>query len=167
VLGWGQAGLLSRLGTPVGLGKEELGEGAPALHWGAPAKGRSWGWTSSSEAVPVPRSWGVTVAEIRGDRKGWQSGRAGGKRIKQQLAGSARGGLAQPNTDLLPPAPDLQGWGRAAGGASSGILPSAHHHHPRFASRGSCSPAAAPPHVPAPGRDDSLPYSAAALAPGW
>lgn len=44
---------------------------------------------------------GVTAAKIRGSGKGWQSCRAGGKRIKQRLAGSARGGLAQPNTDLL------------------------------------------------------------------
>lgn len=70
---------------------------------------------SCSEAVPVPGFRGVTTAEIRGGGKGWQSRRAGGKRIKQQLAGSARGGLAHPGTDLLPPAPDPQGSGQSHG----------------------------------------------------
>lgn len=57
----------------------------------------------------------MTVVEIKGDGKGWQSHRAGGKRIKQQLASSARGGLAQPSTDLLPAAPDPLGSGQSCG----------------------------------------------------
>lgn len=91
--------LLARLGTPLGLGKEESDQVALA-------KDRSQDWTLSSKAMPIPRFHGVTAAEIRDDGKGWRSLRAGGKRIKQQLAGSARGGLAQPGMDLLPPAPD-------------------------------------------------------------
>lgn len=56
----------------------------------------------------------VTAAEIRGTGRRCWSRRAGGKRIKQQMAGSARGGLAQPGTDLLPSAPHPAGWERAA-----------------------------------------------------
>lgn len=85
--------------------------------------GKLWntetGWTWSREAMLVPGFQGVTAAKIRGSGKGWKSCRAEGKRIKQQLAGSAREGLAQPSPDLLSL---LWNWGRAVGGA-----PSAHH----------------------------------------
>lgn len=115
-LGCGQTGwvlVACQAGDTHGSGEGGIRPGAPELLQGALAKDRSWGWPCCTEAVPGLQ--GVTVAEIRGDGKGWQSHRAGGKRIKQQSASSARGGLAQPSADLLPAAPDPLGSGQSCG----------------------------------------------------
>lgn len=115
-LGWGQAGwvlVACQAGDTHGAGEGGIRLGAPELLQRALAKDRSWGWLWCSEAIPGLQ--GVTGAKIRSDGKGWQSHRAGGKRIKQQLASSARGGLAQPSADLLPPAPDPLGSGQSCG----------------------------------------------------
>lgn len=72
---------------------------------------------------PTPRTPRGFAAAIRGTGRRCWSRRAGGKRIKQQLAGSARGGLAQPGTDLLPSAPHPAGWERAAAQQAPHLTP--------------------------------------------